>query len=127
MLRYFLILALSSVAFIAISQSSLQLLSPNDFEKKLTTLPDKQIVDVRTSEEFRQGHISGAIVIDYYKDDFKAQLSKLDKNKPVFVYCAGGGRSGASASLLSDLGFKQIYDLRGGFNAWSKASKPTVK
>jgi rhodanese-related sulfurtransferase len=102
-------------------------MSPVDFEKKLTTAKEKQIVDVRTAEEYSKGHLAGAVLIDYYKKDFKDQLSKLDKSKPVFVYCAAGGRSGSASEVLDDLGFKQVYDMKGGMNAWTKAGKPVVK
>lgn len=101
-------------------------LSVADFEKKMATSPTKTILDVRTAGEYQSGHIQDAILMDYYKSDFKQQLSKLDKNKPVFVYCASGGRSGSASDILSDMGFKQIYDLQGGINAWKRDSKKTV-
>jgi thioredoxin 1 len=107
--------------------SQLQILNAADFEKKLTMFPDKQVIDVRTQGEYNNGHLTGAVLIDYYKDDFKTRLSRLDKNKPVFVYCAAGSRSSSASDLLADLGFKQIYDLKGGMNAWARAGKPITK
>jgi rhodanese-related sulfurtransferase len=107
--------------------SQSQVLSAADYEKKLAAITDKQVVDVRTQGEYNNGHLTGAVLIDYYKDDFKAKLSKLDKNKPVFVYCAAGSRSGSASDLLAELGFKQIYDLKGGMNAWARAGKPITK
>src|SRR5690349_11458351 len=108
------------------SQSS-QVLSPADFEKKVSAVPDKTVLDVRTADEYKEGHLAGAIMIDFYKDDFKTKLSKLDKSKPVFVYCAGGGRSGSAREIMEGMGFKQIYDLQGGMKAWTKAGKPVIK
>lgn len=102
-------------------------LSVPDFEKKMAESANKTILDVRTAEEYQSGHLQDAILIDYYKNDFKQQLSKLDKNKPVFVYCASGGRSGSASDVLSDMGFKQVYDLKGGINAWKRDSKKVVK
>jgi rhodanese-related sulfurtransferase len=102
-------------------------LSVADFEKKMAEGTNKTILDVRTPGEYQSGHIQDAVLIDYYKSDFKQQLSKLDKNKPVFVYCASGGRSGSASDILSDMGFKNIYDLKGGMNAWKKDSKKIVK
>lgn len=102
-------------------------LSVSDFEKKMASIPTKTILDVRTADEYQRGHLQDAILIDYYKSDFKQQLSKLDKNKPVFVYCASGGRSGSASDVLSDMGFKQIYDLQGGMNAWKREAKKIVK
>jgi len=77
-----------------------------------------QLIDVRTSREFSNGFIDGAKNIDYNGDSFEKQIKKLDKNKPVLVYCAAGGRSENAAELLKEWGFKEIYDLEGGYNAW---------
>jgi rhodanese-related sulfurtransferase len=104
-----------------------QLLDANSFEKKMTATENKIILDVRTAGEYKEGHISDATLLDYYKADFKQQAAKLDKSKPVFVYCKAGGRSEAAVEILTDLGFKQVYDLNGGMNAWMKYNKPIVK
>lgn len=103
-----------------------QLLSPDEYEKKMKETRDYTVVDVRTESEFVQGHLSNAVSIDIYRKDFREQLAKLNKNKPVFVYCAVGGRSNAAAGQLKSLGFNQVYDLRGGIKAWSQAGKATV-
>src|SRR6478735_7755650 len=63
------------------------LLKTDDFEKKLTEITNKTIVDVRTPEEFTSGHIKGALNINYQGEHFTEEIAKLDKNKPVFVYC----------------------------------------
>ncbi len=102
-------------------------LNPNEFEKKLASIKDKTVLDVRTKEEYGQGHLANATMIDYYKDDFKQQLAKLDKSKPVFVYCEAGGRSGSACKLLHNLGFSQVFDLQGGRRGWVGAKKPVVK
>jgi rhodanese-related sulfurtransferase len=107
--------------------SQSQVLGIEDYQKKLTALADKQVIDVRTQDEYNNGHLTDAVLIDFYKKDFKSNLSKLDKNKPVFVYCAAGGRSGSASEVLEELGFKQIYDLKGGMNAWTRAGKPVTK
>lgn len=108
-------------------QSGSQVLNPESFEKKLNTASTKIVLDVRTQEEFNKGHLENAILVDYYKNDFKEKISKLDKDKPVFVYCAAGGRSGSASKLLTELGFKEVYDLKGGFNAWSTEKRPVKK
>ncbi len=76
------------------------------------------ILDVRTPQETAQGVIPGATTIDFYAPDFQEQLKKLDKSKPVYVYCKSGGRSSNAAQMLKDLGFKEIYNLNGGITAW---------
>ena len=92
-----------------------------EFAQQLKVSSGAQLVDVRTPEEFGEGHIEGATNINYHDADFKSQLEQLNKEKPVFVYCRSGGRSGRSMKDFKDLGFKKVYDLKGGFNAWSKA------
>lgn len=98
-----------------------------DFEKKAAAVKDKIILDVRTAEEYKEGHLPGASQIDYYGTDFKSQVSKLDKSKPIFVYCKGGGRSASSCEILKDLGFKEVYNLQGGITDWKKAGKAVIK
>jgi rhodanese-related sulfurtransferase len=86
-----------------------------------------QILDVRTPSEWEKGTLKGAIKMNYYDDNFTKQLSKLDKNKPVYVYCKSGGRSGKAAKQMQKMGFKKVINLLGGFNAWSGAGKEVVK
>lgn len=90
-------------------------------------LEEAQILDVRTPEEWNEGIVEGAIMYNFYNDDFDANLKKLDKEKPVAVYCKSGGRSGKSMKKLNKLGFKVVYNLDGGMGAWKKAGKSTVK
>ena len=87
-----------------------------------TILEDKniQLIDVRTPAEYAQGNIKGAVNIDVTADGFSQAVSKLDRSKPVAVYCRSGGRSQTATAILKDLGFKQIYDLKGGYMAWPK-------
>ena len=51
----------------------------------------------------------------------------LDKKKPVYVYCAVGGRSAKASKVLQESGFKTVYNLLGGFNGWTAAGLPSVK
>ena len=89
--------------------------------KKLMKDPSAQIVDVRTSKEVAEGKISGSMNIDYFSASFMATAqNKLDKNKPVLVYCAAGGRSASAAKDLKKAGFKKVYDLEGGYDAWKE-------
>ena len=102
-------------------------LNPNAFEALLAKDQTIQLVDVRTPEEYAAGHIDGALLIDYYDTDFAAQIGKLDKSKPVAVYCAAGGRSGSAAEQLIKMGYKKVYDLAGGMRAWRSAGKKEVR
>ncbi len=90
------------------------------FKAKIEELPDEQILDVRTPQEVSSGMIEGSLNINYHDADFAQQLSALDKNKPVMVYCAGGVRSAKAAKILKKEGFKEIYDLKVGYGGWKK-------
>jgi rhodanese-related sulfurtransferase len=96
-----------------------QLLEPKEFLTKFKATKDAQLLDVRTPEEVAEGALEGAQNINFYDTDFKDKLSKLDKNKPVFVYCRSGGRSGKCAQMCKDMGFKEIYDMKGGWQNYS--------
>lgn len=85
-----------------------------------------QLVDVRTPGEWNGGIIEGALLYDISSADFEKQVASLDKDRPVYVYCAVGGRSGNASELLKEKGYK-VYDLKGGMNAWSSKQMPTVK
>lgn len=95
--------------------------------KKLIEGEEGQILDVRTPKEWSGGVIEGANKINFFDQDFKEQLTKLDKSKPVYVYCKAGGRSGKAAKQLEQMGFTTVYNLVGGIGAWSKENYETVK
>lgn len=99
-------------------------------ETMLSQVIDKevQLVDVRSLKEYNAGHIDDAINIDIAdKNNFKKEVSKLDKNKPVYIYCHIGGRSNQASRVLKKLGFKKIYDYSGGWKDWNKQKTSTVK
>jgi|SRR5690606_22270942 rhodanese-related sulfurtransferase len=120
------ILALATVMSCQ-GQTGIHVLSVDAFEQKLNATSEKIILDVRTDEEYAQGKMKNATQIDYYQRDFKTEVAKLDKTKPVFVYCASGIRSNSAAKILKQQGFTEVYDLKGGLNAWARSGKPVVK
>ena len=81
------------------------------------------VLDVRSPGEWQQGIISGATLMDRNGPDFKEQLATLDKQKPVFVYCAAGGRSRSAMEVMRTMGFSEVYDLDGGMGAWQDAGR----
>lgn len=81
------------------------------------------VLDVRTPKEFEEGHIDGAVNINYFDKDFADQVGKLDKSKPVYVYCHSGGRSAKAMTIMKDKGFTSVYNLVGGFTAWKAVHK----
>ena len=105
-------------------KEKISLISPEKLNEELGSI---QLIDVRTPEEFAEGHLENAKNMNYYDDDFKQQLSVLDKNQKVYVYCKKGGRSSSAAELLSEMGFTEIYDLEGGMDNWKDKGLKTVK
>lgn len=86
-----------------------------------------QIVDVRTAEEFRAGHIEGAVNIDVQSSDFQERMEKeLSKDKTVYVYCRSGRRSLTAADILADHGYK-VVNLKGGIIEWTEEGRPVVE
>ena len=98
-----------------------------DFELIMDTTSNGLLLDIRTDNEFAQGHLLGAQQIDFYKNDFSKALEKLDKDQPVFIYCRSGNRSGKAAQQMKAMGFSEVYNLEGGISAWSKRGKPIAK
>lgn len=94
------------------------------FEKLISEKSNEQLLDVRTPEEFNAGHLSGAVNLNIYDKGFKENLAKLDKSRPVMVYCKSGGRSGEAASIMKEMGFTEVYNMQGGMLAWTNAGKP---
>ncbi len=92
-------------------------LSPQEFYNA-TANKDIQLVDVRTAEEFGEGHLAHAANIDVLEDDFSSKVKSLDPNQPVYVYCRSGKRSEKASSILKGLGFKEVYDMEGGYLNW---------
>ena len=98
-------------------QAEVQIVTPEEM-KELTGLQDVQLVDVRTLEEYESGYIENAQNIDYNSPYFEKEIKKLDKSKPVIVYCQKGGRSAKCAEKMKEAGFVKIYDLDGGLAKW---------
>jgi len=91
------------------------------FNKLIKSKQDALILDVRRRTEFADGHIENSKNIDFYDAEFKTDLAKLDKNKPVLVYCRSGRRSGIAMETMREMGFKEIYNLQGGILGWQEA------
>lgn len=121
-------LSLSVLLIVACScvkaQEGVNLVDSNKFEQEIKE-PTSQIVDVRTPEEFAEGHIAKAVNMNVNDTDFESKIATLDKEKPVMVYCRSGVRSAKAAGILKEKGFKQVYDLDGGIIGWNEANKPT--
>ena len=124
---YIVIFLLSANLYSCQSQGTNKPISPASFNGKIKETTNPVVLDVRTSDEYHAGYIPGAINIDYYEDDFKAQLANLDKEKTYFVYCETGGRSASTTKFMRKEGFKNVVELDGGYSAWVDSNMPIVK
>ena len=82
------------------------------------------VLDVRTPEEFAEGHLDGAVMLDFYEPDFADQLARLDANTPYVLYCRSGNRSGETLTLMGQMGFTDVTEIDGGVIAWQQAGLP---
>lgn len=90
--------------------------------KKAIVQEDIQLVDIRRADEYERGFIGNALHIDFLqKDHFKKEVAKLDKDKPIYIYCHSGGRSKRATAVLEEMGFAKIYDFSLGYKGWSQA------
>ena len=78
------------------------------------------LVDVRTPEEFNDGHLENAKNINWFDSDFTSQFEGISKNETIYVYCKKGGRSAKAQKVLDSLGYKNVVNLEGGYDAYSK-------
>lgn len=76
---------------------------------------DLILLDVRTPEEYAEGHLAGAKNIDYNDPNFTVEIQQLDPNQKYMLYCAVGGRSGKSLRIMEEMGFKEVYNVSEGF------------
>lgn len=99
-------------------------LVPQSFQDSIQS-KEIQLLDVRTSGEYDQGHIAGAFQADWNNfEQFKERVASLDKHKPIYVYCLAGSRSAAAQKWLIKAGFETVINLRGGINAWNLEDLP---
>lgn len=82
--------------------------------------PGIVLLDVRTPEETAEGMIEGAAQLDFEAANFEAEVDKLDKSKTYLIYCRSGNRSGQASKLMAEKGFKNLYNLEGGYLGWTK-------
>lgn len=88
-----------------------------EFETKMKS-NDSIVLDVRTRGEFASGYIPGAKNIDVNSSDFASRINQLDKSKNYLVYCRSGMRSASACNFMSEQGFENVTNLRGGIMGW---------
>lgn len=109
------------------SNGTFEAIAPEAFAQKLKD-SNMVLLDVRTVEEFAEGHLEGAMQYDYYEtESFKGMLEGLDKSKTYLIYCRSGSRSGNAMSMMQSMGFSSVYNLDGGILAWRAAGLPVIR
>ncbi len=119
----FLLLTLSLASSCIDSTSSEVILISAEEMNSILEVEEAQLIDVRTPEEYSEVHIANAQNINFASPTFDEDVTKLDKKKPVILYCQGGVRSAKCAKKLEDAGFEKIYDLEGGLSKWKHSEK----
>ena len=102
-------------------------IGPAEAKKLLDGEMPPVVLDIRTQFEVNAGRIDGSTHIDYYGKNFKEEVAKLDRDKPLIVHCRSGGRSTESLGIFKELGFKNVYHLDGGILAWEKSGLGLIK
>jgi phage shock protein E len=100
------------------------LVSAADAQAVLESRPDVVTLDVRTPQEFAEGHLAGAQLLDYTSGEFAARLGELDPGATYVLYCRSGNRSAGAAELMRQAGFTEVYEVDGGILAWEAAGLP---
>ena len=99
--------------------------TPDEAAQLMKDKPGVLVLDVRTPDEFAEGHIAGAKNVDFLGDDFEKMIAALPTDRPVIVHCAAGNRSAKAVAKIAALKLPvQIFHLKSGFNGWKAAGKP---
>ena len=85
------------------------------------------VVDIRTKKEYKSGHIPGVLHINFMTGNFMKEMKNFDRNEPIIIYCAVGGRSGFAARMMLANGFKKVYDYSDGFKDWKERKEEIEK
>ena len=115
--------ALALIVSLGASLALAEDLAPAQFKTQLEA-QHGLVLDVRTPGEVAKGKLAGASVIDFNAPKFEQKVALIDRDKPVFVYCARGGRSSQAVAMMTKLGFTKVYNLSGGIAAWTADGLP---
>lgn len=111
----------------AAGEEAIPLLAPKAFQEAFQADSTAVILDVRRPSEFAEGHLKGAVLLDWLSDKaFVEGLAKLDKSRTHYVYCRSGHRSHAAATLMKSRGFK-VVEMKGGYLSWVSEGLPVEK
>ena len=108
------------------AKSQIREITVHDVQDKFNPENGFTLLDVREDDEWQQGHLDKAVFLPRGFLEVKADKVLADKSQPIVVYCAGGVRSALAAKTLQDLGYSDVYSMRGGFNEWKNNGMPFV-
>lgn len=108
------------------SATSVESITPEAAAQLIKESSDVVVLDIRTPEEFAEGHVAGAVNVDFRADSFEEKIGELDPGTPYVVHCRSGGRSAQSLPILEKAGFEKIYHLEAGFNGWTASNLPVA-
>ncbi|MGL5562158.1 MAG: rhodanese-like domain-containing protein [Tannerellaceae bacterium] len=117
------ILALIATTFCGCSlfaQSNVPEISVDDYKNKYAKDSTVIVLDVRTPDEFKTGHLPRAINMDWYGADFGKKVAVIDTSRTIVVYCRSGKRAGNAIEKMQNMGFKHLTNLKGGIQEWIK-------
>lgn len=81
---------------------------------------DYVLFDVRTVDEYMEGHIEGAKSLNFLDDKFEKTISNIDKSQKYLIYCQSGGRSAKALKKMEEAGFTHVLELESGYQSWNK-------
>ena len=102
----------------ASAQPVVENVSSREMKKAIESEAGVVVLDVRQPTEVVVGKIPGAENIDIRQDEFWLKFKELNREKKYYVYCDNGGRSTSAARVMKQMGFKNVYNLLGGIEAW---------
>lgn len=91
-----------------------------EFSKKINEDSNAVLIDVRTLNEYNQGHIPNSVLINIYEPTFADNIQKLDRNKNYYLYCRSGNRSYHAGMLMKKIGFENVSNLSSGILDWNE-------
>ncbi len=96
--------------------------------KPITEVSQKELesvvlIDVRTPGEFTQGHVEGAVNVNWFDPNFENRFKEITKDETIFVYCKAGGRSAKAQQKLIEMGYSNVVNLEGGYDAYKATAK----
>jgi len=122
-------LALSAAAgeIGVLQKSGIRHVTATEADRLISLKSEMIILDIRTASEFSQGHIQGAINIDFYARNFKDLMAKLDPTKEYLVYCRSGRRSTSALPTLQSAGLRRLIHMNKGLKTWKSPGLKLVQ